>query len=82
MAISNFFWLFKVVLYCKKNKFSINQPLYRNHFFEGPKIPVVIKQEKFKYGWRYIAFNKEKNVLIKFPAHYTGFGVYNYLFNL
>lgn len=79
-TIKNIYWLFKVFKYCSKHKFPLKPKSYYNKF-NGPKIPVYIKQEPFKHGWRFIAFNVEKSIIIKFPAHYNPYDVRNFLDN-
>lgn len=79
--IKNIFWLFKVFSYCIKNGYKINPEKNKDFLFIGPQFPLVVKQEEFLHGWRFVAKSKDNLIVFKFPAHYNIYNVDTFLFN-
>lgn len=80
-TIKNIFWFFKVFFYCYKNGYKLNPQKNKNFSFIGPQFPLIVKQEEFFHGWRFVAKSKDNLIVFKFPAHYNIYNVYTFLLN-
>lgn len=80
-TLKNFFWLLKVISFCVKNNYKVNPSSYKNLSFCGPRLPLIVQQEQFIHGWRFVAKSEDHLIEFKFPAHYNSYNVETTLWN-